>query len=99
MLPLLGGLRRITAVLLVGTVLGLAFSSEACADCHEGRCECADGTSIRVASAPCQCRAVCTDHGGVCSDDYAGCPVDGGDGGPDSSDADAWPWPFDAPAG
>lgn len=88
--------RRLSVLVLGNTLAFLCFSTEACGGCHEGTCECADGTEIRVESAPCECRSVCQSHGGVCSDDYAGCPVDAGDAADEASDADAWPWPWDA---
>ncbi|GMV15012.1 MAG: hypothetical protein HS104_37535 [Polyangiaceae bacterium] len=77
-------LRR-SLVLLLGLGAGaLLLPVEAgCGGCHEGACECADGTKIRVKAAPCECRSACASHGGECSDDYAGCPIDGGDAGDD----------------
>jgi len=85
-------MKRLLALALVLGVVGPG----ACVECGEGTCECADGEEIRVRSAPCECGSVCAPHGGVCRDDYAGCPADAGDGGEDAGDQDAWPWPWDA---
>ncbi|MCC6902066.1 MAG: hypothetical protein IT377_24055 [Polyangiaceae bacterium] len=90
---------RLGGACLAAVAVFLCFSGSACGDCAEGLCECADGTKIRVASAPCECRAVCEPYGGVCRDDFAGCPLDGGDAATDAGDAEAWPWPWDASAG
>ncbi|MBK7584060.1 MAG: hypothetical protein IPI67_28165 [Myxococcales bacterium] len=92
-------LRPVRWLVAAGLIGAVVSSSGACADCKPGTCECADGEVMRVDSAPCQCRQSCADHGGVCADDYAGCPIDAGDAGADTNDADGWPFPFDAPSG
>jgi hypothetical protein len=91
--------RLLATTLILGVSVVLGLSAEACGGCHEGTCECADGTKIRVRAAPCDCRGACASHGGVCEDDFAGCSADAGDAGLEASaggDADAWPWPWDA---
>lgn len=100
-MPLASLLRQSTVAALVGAVAVFAFSgTEACGGCHEGTCECADGTTIRVAAAPCECSGACASHGGVCADDYAGCPIDAGDASDaGAGDADAWPFPWDSGSG
>ena len=93
--------RRIVGTFLAVLTWTVCVSGGACGGCHEGVCECADGTKLRVESAPCQCGSVCSTRGGVCSDDFAGCPGDAGDAGDAGTGAevDAWPWPWDASSG
>lgn len=81
-------IRRSLLLLLGLSAYLLLFTAGACGGCHEGTCECADGTKIRVKAAPCECRSACAPYGGECSDDFAGCPIDAGD---DAADADADP--------
>lgn len=91
--------KRLAGVCLAALAGLLCFGGSGCGECAEGACECSDGTTIRVTSAPCECRAACESHGGVCRDDFAGCPLDAGDAGDTGTETDGWPWPWDASAG